>query len=287
MKTPISHGGEPMFVGEDDDSDRRAGGHEVARGDHPDRRAEERDAPEVREALSERRAGAALALLLKPRAHEQERRRRERVRRGVREERQPAGELKEQTSERRRAQPDDRHPGHRDARGVGELRLRDDRFHRPARACAVHDRGAHVHECDDENEPVARVAGEHRRPEDCERGRAGHVRENHEPLAIEAVGGDARRNRQEDERSEFDRADVSGLRGGIRQRKREQRIRDPRNTAAEGRQELACLEQDEVAVAPQGEKLAHASIVAATRAGSPVSTATSGSLIFSTRRVAR
>ena len=101
-KRPIAEAREPLPVGEDDDRDRRAGGDEVAGGDHADRRAQERNAPEVGEPLAEGRARAGHALLLERRAHQQERSRREGVRDGVDEKRQAAREVEERAADRRR-----------------------------------------------------------------------------------------------------------------------------------------------------------------------------------------
>ena len=188
---------------------------------------------------------------------------RERVRDGVDEKRQAAREVEERAAERWRDEPHGRHPRHRHARRVGELRLRDDRLHRPARARAVEDRRARVDEGDDDDQPVRRVSRQHRR----RRGRASAVA----PAASDAIISRRRSKRSaatpagalsSTSGRNSTRPDVAGLRRRAGQREREQRVRDPGDARPEGREQPAGLEEDEVAVAPQRDELGHASIVA-------------------------
>src|SRR5581483_7093111 len=91
--------------------------------------------------------------------------------------------------------------------------------------------------------------------EDAEGGGADHVGADHQRAPVEAVGGEAGGEAEQDDRRELDRADVAGLRGRVRDDEREERIRDPRDARAEGREQLPRLEQHEVAVAPERGRL--------------------------------
>ena len=94
-------------------------------------------------------------------------------------------------------------------------------------------------------------APQHRSRKSCDRTCAHDVRNDHQQLAAEAVGRDAREQAEEPERHETREADETGPGRRVREREDEQRVRDRRRLRTRCGEQLSGLKQDEVAVAPE------------------------------------
>ena len=99
---------------------------------------------------------------------------------------------------------------------------------------------------------MARQDG-HRQGRD--RGGAHGVGGDHQVLAVPTVGRDAREQPEQPERRQPREATSPAFAGECDEREHEQRVGDRRRLRAGGREELPGLQQDEVAVAPQGQDM--------------------------------
>ena len=243
----------PCRLGEDDHRERNTGGREVAHGDHRDRRPKERHAPKEGESLAQIRPSLRLALLLEARAHEEQRERREGVRDRVGEERHPARNAEQRAP---------------DAGGAASRTTAPRACERLAASascdCGTTARKAPLLPARKKTPAVESTNATTRISQNDAWWRIAAVASSADRRGADGVGDDHQRaaGRQRsaatpagrlnsEHRPEHDRPDVAGLLCRMRDREREQRVRDAGHVRAERREELPGLKQHEVAVAPE------------------------------------
>ena len=142
-----------------------------------------------------------------------------------------------------------------DGGGIGQLMRRDDGPHRP-RIRGDEERRAHALDERDHRDQPERIRAQRDDDHEDAHGDDAHgVRADHQPLAVPAVRDDARGQGEERVRDRSREKDEAGLGRRAREREHEQRIGDRRQPRTDVRQQLPGLEQHEVAVTAQGNRV--------------------------------
>jgi len=242
---------EPLPLADHHHGQHQAGEHEVREREDQRNSPQERMPPQEAETLGDLRAdacGVGVVLLLKRRAHRDQRPDREDVRDRVDDEGERAGDTEERAAERRSGESHDRHARLHGARGRGHLAWWHDRAHRAVRRDAEERRSGSFHECHAGDEPDRKAAVQDRGGERRDRNRLHDVGGEHHALAVPAVRGNAREQAEHRRREKIREADDPGLRRRVGEREHEQRIGNRSRLRPGRREQLAGLQQDEVPV---------------------------------------
>src|SRR5215216_5358444 len=191
--------------------------------------------PSASRERSDERSGSRL---LERRPHGQHRDGREGVGDGVDQERERPGEPEQRPAERRAGQPDRGQPARLGARGPWQLARRHHGAERPGLRGREQGGADAIDEGDQRDRPEAEPVGQDGGGEAADREHADAVGGDHQPPAVPAVGHHA---------------------GGQREQRQGQGVGDHRRLRAHLRQQLPGLEEQEVAVPPEGDR-GHASI---------------------------
>ena len=202
-----------MALREHDHRERDAGGREVADGDHRRSSSAGTACARRRRALrGDRVARRRLALLLEARAHEEQRDGREGVRHRVGEERHPARDPEERAA---RSAARESAPSRARAcdRLAASASCASGTTARNAPLLPARKKTPEVESTNATTRISQSVAwcSDHRGGERADRGRADGVGDDHQHPPVEAVGGDAGREVEQQHRPEHDRADVARL----------------------------------------------------------------------------
>ena len=221
--------------------------------------------PEPAESLDELRPQAPFGnchLLLERDPDRDHRREREHVRDGVEEERERASEAEQEPAQGR---PDeDRRVDAPRLLGGGcgrDLLLGNDRPERADLGDVEEGERGPVDERHGEDERERRIPAGDRRDQAPEREGAHDVRHDHHPLAVPAIRDQAGGKDEQRVREDPGEGDEARLGRRVRHREHEQRVRDDGGLVPQRGEQLARLEQDEVAVLAERRCAHRASIV--------------------------
>ena len=246
-----------LLLADHDDREHHAGPDEVREPEQECGRSQERVLPEKAEPLDEARpqgGSVCLAFLLERRAHREQRGCREQIQHRVDEERQRARDAEERSAEggagdaHRSFAPRD----HGDR--LRQLRRRDDGTKRSRLRSGEDGSAGAFDERDRRDDPVDGLVEQHECAERADRDGPDGVRGDHEPPAVEAVGGEAGGECENGHCEQPEECDDPGLRGRAGERENQQRVRDRGHLRAGARQQQTALQVDEVAVAKEGPR---------------------------------